>query len=171
MSTRIAADATPLVAIDICPPAPPSIMRKSAPTPTVTELPWGVWKAPPRRRRNITEEARIGSEDGHKIHLTVDFDNEGKPCAVVAVVHKEGAVFRGMLDAMAAGASQSLQHGASVAEVANRYIGVRFEPSGPVYEHDTIKECLSVVDLFGQMLAQFESIDAARPNNREKDHA
>ena len=168
MSTRIAADATPLVPIDICPPAPPSIMRKSAPTPTVTELPWGVWKAPPRRRRNITDEARIGGKDGHKVHLTVDFNDEGKPCAIAVAVHKEGSVFRGMLDTVAALASLALQHGTSMAEVANRMIGVRFEPSGPVYGHDTIQECLSLVDLFGRMLAQFETYE---PVNREKDHA
>ena len=165
MSTRIAADATPLVAIDICPPAPPSIMRKSAPTPTVTELPWGVWKAPPRRRRNITDEARIGGKDGHKVHLTVDFDDAGKPCAIAVAVHKEGSVFRGMLDTAAALASQALQHGASMAEVANRLIGVRFEPSGSVCGHESIEECLSLVDLLGQMLARVENLE---PLNSEK---
>ena len=162
------ADKTPLVAIDVFPPAPPSIERRAVPPKEDASLPWGTWKAPPRRRRNITDEARLGAEDGHKVHLTVDFNDEGKPCAIAVAVHKEGSVFRGMLDTVAALASLALQHGTSMAEVANRMIGVRFEPSGPVYGHDTIQECLSLVDLFGRMLAQFETYE---PVNREKDHA
>jgi len=159
------ADKTPLVAIDVFPPAPPSIERRAVPPKEDASLPWGTWKAPPRRRRNITDEARLGAEDGHKVHLTVDFDDAGKPCAIAVAVHKEGSVFRGMLDTAAALASQALQHGASMAEVANRLIGVRFEPSGSVCGHESIEECLSLVDLLGQMLARVENLE---PLNSEK---
>ena len=115
---------------------------------------WGSWKRPPRRRANITTEAKIGgAESGHKVHLTIDLDGAGKPVEIKIEVHKEGAAFRGMLDALAASMSQSLQHGASLAEVADRLIGIRFEPDGAVYGHPTITACTSIVDLVGQMLA------------------
>jgi hypothetical protein len=114
---------------------------------------WGSWKRPPNRRANITSEARIGKAEGHKVHLTIDFDGDGKPCVIKLEVHKEGAVFRGMCDALAASMSQSLQHGATLAEVADRLIGIRFEPDGAVFGHDAITACTSIVDLVGQMLA------------------
>ena len=114
---------------------------------------WGSWKRPPRRRANLTTEARIGGDGGHKVHITIDLDGDGKPVEITIAVHKEGAVFRGMLDALAASMSQSLQHGASLAEVADRLIGIRFEPDGAVYGHPTITACTSIVDLVGQMLA------------------
>jgi len=45
-----------------------------------------------------------------------------------------------------------LQHGASIHEIAERMIGVRFEPDGAVEGHATVKECLSIVDLLGRMI-------------------
>lgn len=113
---------------------------------------WGTWKCPPSRRANITSEARIGNTEGHKVHLTVDFDDEAKACAIKLEVHKEGAAFRGMLDALAGSMSQSLQHGATLAEVASRLRGVRFEPDGAVFGCEGITTCTSIVDLVGQML-------------------
>lgn len=140
------ADMTPLVPLDVCPP-PPS-RASSRPSPV---LEWGDWKAPPRRRNNRTSEARI-AQGGHKIHLTIDLGDDGRPCAIKAHVHKEGAVFRGMLDAISDLASQTLQHGAAIQEVAMRMRFVRFEPSGAVEGHGTIKGCTSLIDLLGQML-------------------
>jgi hypothetical protein len=125
-------------------------------------LRWGTWKAPPRRRQSITVEARLGSGGGSKLLVTIDLDEKGKPCAISATVHKEGAVFRGMLDCIAAIASQALQHGASIQEVAGRMRLVRFEPDGEVTEHPTITACTSVVDLLGQMLLAEFPAEASR---------
>jgi hypothetical protein len=120
------------------------------PMPPRKPLPWGQW----------TVEARIGSEGGHKVHLQIDFEGpgdepetRGQPVEFAVTVHKEGAPFRGLLDTIAASASQTLQHGGTIREVIDRMLGVRFEPDGDVKGHESIVTCLSLVDLVGQMLA------------------
>lgn len=132
--------------------APPSIREPADADDRGPARAWGSWQAPPRRRRNIGREARIATGSGHKLHLKIDLDDSGAPCAIKAEVHKEGSVFRGMLDTICALASQTLQHGASIHEVAERMIGVRFEPDGAVEGHETVTECLSIVDLLGRMI-------------------
>lgn len=131
---------------------PPSIREPADADNHGPRRTWGTWQAPPRRRRNVGREARIAVGSGHKLHLKIDFDDAGQPCAIKAEVHKEGSVFRGMLDTICALASQGLQHGASIHEVASRLIGVRFEPDGAVEGHATVRECLSIVDLLGRMI-------------------
>ena len=132
--------------------APPSIREPADADDRGPARTWGSWQAPPRRRRNIGREARIATGSGHKLHLKIDLDDSGAPCAIKAEVHKEGSVFRGMLDTICALASQALQHGASIHEVAERMIGVRFEPDGAVEGHETVTDCLSIVDLLGRMI-------------------
>ena len=140
----------------------PEIMRR-APSAAARALAWGDRKDPPRKRRNRTSEARIGNEDGHKIHLTVDLDEAANPCAIWVAVHKEGAPFRGVLDTVAALASRLLQCGVPIQVVAAEMRNVHFEPSGPVVGHDSITECRSLVDLLGQMLlADFPGKEATR---------
>lgn len=129
---------------------PPSIREPAEPDDRGSPRTWGTWQAPPRRRRNITSTARLPGAG--KVHLTIDLDDAGQPCAIWVEVHKEGSIVRGMLDAVAALASQALQHGASIHEVADRMIGVRFEPDGAVEGHATVRECLSIVDLLGRMI-------------------
>lgn len=125
---------------------------RSRPYGKTPPLAWGQRKAPPWWRQNITSEARLAAGGGHKIHLTVDLDEGGRPCAIAVSVHKEGAVFRGMLDGFADQASIALEYGAPIQEVAMRMRYVRFEPDGEVEGHPTIRRCTSLVDLLGQML-------------------
>lgn len=140
---------TPLVPIEL---APVSLRDPVDPDDRAPPREWGSWQAPPRRRRNRISEARIGHGGGHKVHLTIDLTDDGRPCAIWVDVHKEGAVFRGMLSAIAALASQALQHGADVHEVTARMLGQRFEPDGAVEGHESVTECLSIVDLLGRMI-------------------
>jgi hypothetical protein len=168
---RPKADETPLCPIPhlLVEPEPP--IRELPPSAAADdpEYLWGDWKAPPRRRDNRTSEARIGHDTGHKLIVTIDLDDAGEPCALAATVHKEGAVFRGMLDTIATLASQALQHGASIQEVAARMRLVRFEPDGVVTEHPTIRSCTSIVDLLGQMLlAEFPAGDGHITAEAEK---
>lgn len=114
---------------------------------------WGTRKRPPTRRDNVTLAARIGGPDGKNVHVTIGFDGAGKAVEVFVTVDKEGSVFRGLLDTVARLASAELQRGAGVAEVVKQLRGARFEPSGIVVGHPTITDCVSVVDLVGQMLA------------------
>lgn len=146
---RASPTGTPLVPIEL---APVSIREPADPDDRAPAREWGSWQAPPRRRRNRISEARIGPSGGHKVHLTIDLDDAGRPCAIWVDVHKEGAVFRGMLSTIAALASQALQHGADVHEVTARLLGQRFEPDGAVEGHESITECLSIVDLLGRMI-------------------
>ena len=148
--------------------APPSIREPADADDRGPARVWGSWQAPPRRRRNIGREARIATGSGHKLHLKIDLDDSGAPCAIKAEVHKEGSVFRGMLDTICALASQALQHGASIHEVAERMIGVRFEPDGAVEGHAAVTECLSIVDLLGRMIeAEFPRAAARRAGGGE----
>lgn len=146
--------------------APPSIREPADADDRGPARTWGTWQAPPRRRRNITSTARLPGAG--KVHLTIDLDDAGHPCAIWVEVHKEGSIVRGMLDAAAALASQGLQHGASIHEVAERMIGVRFEPDGAVEGHATVRECLSIVDLLGRMIeAEFPRAAARRAGGGE----
>ena len=146
--------------------APPSIREPADADERGPARTWGSWQAPPRRRRNITSTARLPGAG--KVHLTIDLDDSGQPCAIWVEVHKEGSTVRGMLDAAAALASQALQHGASIHEVAERMIGVRFEPDGAVEGHAAVKECLSIVDLLGRMIeAEFPRTAARRAGGGE----
>lgn len=148
LSRPTAADVEPIAAAMTA--APPSIREPADANDRGPARTWGSWQAPPRRRRNITSTARLPGAG--KVHLTIDLDDSGQPCAIWVEVHKEGSIVRGMLDAAAALASQALQHGASIHEVASRLIGVRFEPDGAVEGHAAVKECLSIVDLLGRMI-------------------
>ena len=154
-----AADVEPIAAAMTA--APPSIREPADADDRGPARTWGSWQAPPRRRRNITSTARLPGAG--KVHLTIDLDDSWQPCAIWVEVHKEGSIVRGMLDAAAALASQGLQHGASIHEVAGRMIGVRFEPDGAVEGHETVTECLSIVDLLGRMIeAEFPRAAARR---------
>lgn len=156
---------TPLVPIEL---APISIRDPADPDDRAPLREWGSWQAPPRRRRNRISEARIGHGGGHKVHLTIDLTDDGRPCAIWVDVHKEGAVFRGMLSTIAALASQALQHGADVHEVTARLLGQRFEPDGAVEGHESVTECLSIVDLLGRMIeAEFPRAGARRAGGGE----
>lgn len=149
----MSATGTPLRPIEVCPPAPVSGVGIVADVENDGDRgrAWGAWKAPPRRCGLVRNEARIGATKT-KVHVEIATDAAGKPVLLRVEVHKEGSVFRGMLDALSALASQALQHGASVHEVAARLRGVRFEPDGAVVGHETITECTSVVDLVGRMI-------------------
>jgi hypothetical protein len=166
LSRPTVADVEPIAAAMTA--APPSIREPADADDRGPARAWGSWQAPPRRRRNIGREARIATGSGHKLHLKIDLDDAGQPCAIKAEVHKEGSVFRGMLDTICALASQALQHGASIHEVAERMIGVRFEPDGAVEGHAAVKECLSIVDLLGRMIeAEFPRAGARRAGGGE----
>ena len=62
-------------------------------------------------------------------------------------MHKEGAAFRSLMNCFAIAISLGLQYGVPLEEFVNAYVFTRFEPNGPVSNHDKIKMATSIMDL------------------------
>ena len=60
---------------------------------------------------------------------------------------------RGMTNMFAIAISEALQHGCPLDTLVEQYVGTRFEPAGPVRDHDRLKMCTSLTDLVFRHLA------------------
>jgi ribonucleoside-diphosphate reductase alpha chain len=61
-------------------------------------------------------------------------------------MYKEGASFKGLLNCFAVLASKALQYGMPLEKIVDTFTFTRFEPSGPVYGHEAIKNATSIID-------------------------
>jgi ribonucleotide reductase alpha subunit len=104
----------------------------------------------PARRRGYTQKARIG---GHKVYLRTGEYEDGSLGEIFLDMHKEGAAFKAMTNALAIAVSLGLQFGVPLEEYVDAFTFTRFEPSGPVQGDDRIKSCTSIVDYLFRELA------------------
>jgi len=61
-------------------------------------------------------------------------------------MYKEGASFKGLMNCFAVLASKALQYGMPLEKIVDTFTFTRFEPSGPVYGHEAIKNATSIID-------------------------
>ncbi|MGQ0741741.1 MAG: vitamin B12-dependent ribonucleotide reductase [Alphaproteobacteria bacterium] len=104
----------------------------------------------PHRRKGYTQKASVG---GHKVYLRTGEYEDGRLGEIFIDMHKEGAAFRSLMDAMAIAISIGLQYGVPLEEFVDVFTFTRFEPSGPVTGNDSIKNATSVLDYIFRELA------------------
>ena len=67
---------------------------------------------------------------GHQGYLTVGMYEDGTPGELFLVMAKEGSTVSGLMDAFATAISMSLQYGVPLRVLVDKFIHMRFEPSG-----------------------------------------
>jgi ribonucleoside-diphosphate reductase alpha chain len=87
----------------------------------------------PVRRKLPVERSAIThkfSVAGHEGYITVGQYEDGAPGEIFLVMAKEGSVVSGLMDAFATSVSLALQYGVPLDALSNKFMHMRFEPSG-----------------------------------------
>jgi ribonucleoside-diphosphate reductase alpha chain len=103
----------------------------------------------PDERRAITHKFQIGS---HKGYITVGLYDDGKPGELFVTMAKEGSVISGLMDSFAAAVSIGLQYGVPMPVLVNKFVHMRFEPSG-FTSNPNIRVAKSIVDYIFRWMA------------------
>jgi ribonucleoside-diphosphate reductase alpha chain len=104
----------------------------------------------PSRRQGYTQKAVVG---GHKVYLRTGEYEDGRLGEIFIDMHKEGAAFRSVMNALAISISVGLQYGVPLEEFVEAFTFFRFEPSGMVQGHDRVKSATSILDFVFRDLA------------------
>jgi ribonucleoside-diphosphate reductase alpha chain len=102
----------------------------------------------PSTRKSVTHKFAIG---GHEGYLTIGLFADGRPGELFIKMSKEGSTLSGLIQGFCRAFSLTLQHGLPVADAAERFRGMRFEPMGPTSNPD-IPEALSILDYVARYL-------------------
>ena len=128
---------------DGCKASQPLTTKTEKPTPSPQDRPVGERVRLPKKRRGVTQEARIG---GHKVYLRTGEYNDGTLGEIFIDMHKEGAAFRSVMNCLAMSVSLGLQYGVPLSVYVDQFTFTRFEPQGVVEGHDNIKLATSIID-------------------------
>lgn len=104
----------------------------------------------PNRTHTVGIKARVRSS---KLYIHSSPNLAGRLGEVFVDMAKEGALERGLMHTIAKLISIAVQHGTPLEVIVDSMLHTKFEPAGPVYEHDRIKFCDSIVDLLARHLA------------------
>ena len=115
----------------------------------------GEREALPSRRAGYTQKAKVG---GHTIYIhTGEFDRRaGEPPRLGELfvdTAKNGAAFNALMNCFAISVSMGLQYGVPLEKFVDTFVFTKFEPSGPVAQHDRIKFSTSIIDYIFRELA------------------
>ena len=137
----------------------------AAPAPAAEKVIEKVIEYRPLRRRlsderkSITHKFSVG---GHEGYVTVGLYEDGTPGELFIRMAKGGSVVSGLMDSFATSTSIALQYGVPLKVLVNKFVHVRFEPSG-FTTHPNIRIAKSMVDyLFRWMAIKFLSPAEAR---------
>lgn len=103
----------------------------------------------PRKRYGFVQEASVG---GQKVYLRTGEYEDGELGEIFLDTYKEGASYGALLNCFAVAVSKGLQHGVPLSEFVDTFTFTRFEPSGIVTGHPTIKNATSIVDYIFRVL-------------------
>ncbi|MFH1253159.1 MAG: vitamin B12-dependent ribonucleotide reductase [Candidatus Uhrbacteria bacterium] len=113
----------------------------------------------PDERRAITHKFVVGTYKGY---LTVGLYDDGTPGEVFIIMSKEGSIISGLADAFATSVSIGLQYGVPLQVLVNKFVHMRFEPSGYT-NNPNIRIAKSLVDyIFRWMAMKFMTADEQR---------
>ncbi|MFA6132323.1 MAG: vitamin B12-dependent ribonucleotide reductase [Patescibacteria group bacterium] len=113
----------------------------------------------PDERKAITHKFQVGT---HKGYLTVGLYDDGTPGEMFITMSKEGSVISGLADAFATSVSVGLQYGVPLQSLVNRFVHMRFEPSGYT-NNPNIRIAKSLVDyIFRWMAMKFMTPEEQR---------
>ncbi len=112
----------------------------------------------PDERKAVTHKFAVGS---HKGYVTVGLYDDGKPGEIFITINKEGSVISGLMDSFATSVSIGLQYGVPLNVLVNKFVHMRFEPSGYT-NNPNIRIAKSIVDyIFRWMAMKFLPPDEA----------
>jgi hypothetical protein len=114
----------------------------AAPPPTRQKL--------PARRQGYTQKAAVG---GHKLYLRTGEYADGRLGEIFVGLHKEGAAFRGLMDAFAIAVSLGLQYGVPLDAFVEAFTFTRFGPAGVVEGDPAVPRATSLLDYIFRNLA------------------
>ncbi|MFT4311280.1 MAG: adenosylcobalamin-dependent ribonucleoside-diphosphate reductase [Candidatus Woesearchaeota archaeon] len=103
----------------------------------------------PTKRSGFVQESRVG---GQKVYLRTGEYEDGELGEIFLSTYKEGASYGALLNCFAVAVSKGLQHGVPLSEFVDTFTFTRFEPSGPVNGHPTIKNATSIIDYVFRVL-------------------
>jgi len=103
----------------------------------------------PEERQSVTHKFVLGDHEGY---VTVGLYPDGQPGEIFIVMAKEGTVVSGLCDCFATTISMALQYGVPLKVLVDKFIHVRFEPSGFTH-HPEIRYAKSIVDYIFRWLA------------------
>ena len=104
----------------------------------------------PNKRGGYTQKFKIG---GQKFYMRTGEYADGSLGEIFLTANREGATMRALLNIIAVAVSLGLQHGVPLEEFVDAFTFTRFEPAGPVIDHDNLKMCTSFMDAFFRDLA------------------
>ncbi len=96
----------------------------------------------PDTRPSLVHHFTVAGQDGY---ITVGLYEDGAPAELFLKLAKAGSTIRGFADAIGILTSLALQHGVAVRDLARKFAGMTFEPSGPTHNPD-MPEASSIVD-------------------------
>jgi ribonucleoside-diphosphate reductase alpha chain len=103
----------------------------------------------PDERKSVTHKFSVG---GHEGYITVGLYDDGTPGELFIRMSKGGTVVSGLMDSFATSTSIALQYGVPLKVLANKFVHVRFEPSGYT-THPNIRIAKSIVDYLFRWMA------------------
>jgi ribonucleoside-diphosphate reductase alpha chain len=113
----------------------------------------------PDERKSLTHKFSVGTVEGY---ITVGLYDDGQPGELFIRMAKGGTVVSGLMDAFATSTSIAMQYGVPLKVLVNKFVHVRFEPSGYT-AHPNIRIAKSIVDyLFRWMALKFLPIEDQR---------
>ena len=104
----------------------------------------------PARSTGYTQKASVG---GHKLFLSTGEYGTGRLGEIFIALHKEGAAFRGLMDAFAIAVSIGLQHGVNLEDYIEAFTFTRFGPAGAVEGDPAVAQATSMIDYVFRNLA------------------
>ncbi|MBI5370120.1 vitamin B12-dependent ribonucleotide reductase [Candidatus Uhrbacteria bacterium] len=100
-------------------------------------------------RRAITHKFKVGPHEGY---ITVGLYDDGAPGEIFVTMSKEGSVISGLMDSFATAISIGLQYGVPLEVLVNKFVHMRFEPSGYT-NNPQIRIAKSITDYIFRWLA------------------
>ncbi len=113
-----------------------------------TESPAGRRRGLPVTRRSVTHKFSVA---GHEGYLTVGLFEDDRPGEIFIKMSKEGSTMSGLIQGFCRAFSLALQYGLPLADAADRFRGMRFEPAGPT-SNPEIPEASSILDYVARYL-------------------
>ena len=103
----------------------------------------------PDERRAITHKFAVGNHEGY---ITAGLYDDGTPGELFITMSKEGSVISGLMDSFATSISIGLQYGVPLEVLVNKFVHMRFEPSGYT-NNPQIRIAKSITDYIFRWLA------------------
>ena len=100
-------------------------------------------------RRAVTHKFSVGNHEGY---ITAGLYDDGSPGEIFVTMAKEGSVISGLMDSFATSISIGLQYGVPLEVLVNKFVHMRFEPSGYT-NNPQIRIAKSITDYIFRWLA------------------